>query len=293
MFSNVLVGVDFRPTGRDAIALASQLVDKGGAMVLEHVYPGDFKPTRAVTPALVREDRERAEAQLEQERADANVEAELIVVQSPTPGRGLHEVAEARASDLLVLGSCHHGTVGRAMLGDNTRASIGGAPCAVAVAPAGFAQRAKPLATIGVAFDGSPESQAALETARALAASRNARIRALHVVTLGGYRYAGMLLISEINGFVEQEDARMKTLEGVDGRAEYGLPTEDLASFASEVDLLVVGSRGYGPWGRLMHGSTSAQLARHARGPLLIVPRPSRPDGAHESTDARPTAVAA
>ena len=39
------------------------------------------------------------------------------------------------------------------------------------------------------------------------------------------------------------------------------------------LDLLVVGSRNYGPVKRLVLGSTSNYLARHARGPLLVLPR--------------------
>ena len=37
---------------------------------------------------------------------------------------------------------------------------------------------------------------------------------------------------------------------------------------------LVVGSRAYGPSGRLLSGTTSMQLARRAACPLLVVPRP-------------------
>ncbi len=295
MFSNALVGVDFRAGGRDAIALAAQLLDGDGSMALAHVYPGRFMPSHAITPGLVREDRERAEAKLEQERAEANVDAELIVSQGRTPGQVLHETADERDSDLLVLGSCHRGVLGRAMLGDDTRASTDGAPCAVAVAPAGFAEHPKPIATIGVAYDGSPESNAALETARTIAATHDAQIRALHIVSLTGYQYTtvGALLLTEINERVEQAEAAMKELAGVDGHAEYGLPAEDLATFGKDVDLLVVGSRGYGPWGRLVHGSTSAHLARHTRGPLLIVPRASHPTGDGESAEASHAAAIA
>ena len=39
------------------------------------------------------------------------------------------------------------------------------------------------------------------------------------------------------------------------------------------VVLLIVGSRNYGPARRMMVGSTSNHLTRHARGPLLILPR--------------------
>ena len=44
----------------------------------------------------------------------------------------------------------------------------------------------------------------------------------------------------------------MKELAGVDGRAVYGLAGEELAAFGDELDLLVVGSRGYGPLRRLV-----------------------------------------
>ena len=40
-----------------------------------------------------------------------------------------------------------------------------------------------------------------------------------------------------------------------------------------ELDLLIVGSRGYGPIGRLFPGSVSRYLVRHATCPLLVLPR--------------------
>jgi nucleotide-binding universal stress UspA family protein len=41
------------------------------------------------------------------------------------------------------------------------------------------------------------------------------------------------------------------------------------------MDVLVVGSRGYGPIKRLVLGSTSNYLQRHARCSLLVLPRAS------------------
>ena len=38
MFKNVLVGVDGRENGRDAIALASDLIDPGGRLTLANVH---------------------------------------------------------------------------------------------------------------------------------------------------------------------------------------------------------------------------------------------------------------
>ena len=65
----------------------------------------------------------------------------------------------------------------------------------------------------------------------------------------------------------------MRELSDVDGRAVYGLAGEELARFGDELDILVVGSRGYGPLRRLVSGSTSNYLERHARCSLLVLPR--------------------
>ena len=72
---------------------------------------------------------------------------------------------------------------------------------------------------------------------------------------------------------------RLTSLEGVEGRVASGVPGEELAAFGGEVDLLVVGSRGYGPVRRLMLGSTSQHLAApraRAIGPLSAA-RPATP----------------
>jgi len=67
----------------------------------------------------------------------------------------------------------------------------------------------------------------------------------------------------------------------------------EVAAFGDEVDLLVVGSRSYGPVKRLMLGSTSNHLQRHARCSLLVLPRSaaSESDRAQESTFPQPAAT--
>jgi hypothetical protein len=44
-------------------------------------------------------------------------------------------------------------------------------------------------------------------------------------------------------------------------------------SALGQLDILVVGSRGYGPVRRLVLGSTADYLERHARCSLLVLPR--------------------
>jgi nucleotide-binding universal stress UspA family protein len=61
--------------------------------------------------------------------------------------------------------------------------------------------------------------------------------------------------------------------------AVYGRPWDELVRFGEHLDLVPVGSRGYGPLGRLFLGGVSDYLARHAPRPLLILPRGSVPSG--------------
>ncbi len=265
MFDNVLVGVDGRPAGRDAIALATQLMDPDGRLTLVHVHHGE----------VAEESRDCGEL-LERERAEAGVEAELVSAVASSPGRGLHEQAEERGADLLVVGSCSRGLLGRAMLGDDTRASLNGSPCAVAIAPRGYAEHPAPLANVGVAYNSSPQGAHALAAARELAARNRATVHALEVVAIPSVAYTGIVApgVGEtIDTMLEEASTRMRALPGVDGRAVYGLAGEELAAFGEDVDLLVVGSRGYGPVRRLVLGSTSTYLQRHARCPLLVLPR--------------------
>lgn len=267
LFTNVLVGVDGRSTGRDAIALARQLVDADGTLTLAHVHDRDDAS-----------ETERSRRLLERERGETGVPAQLVSVVAPHPGRGMHELSEREDADLLVVGSSSRGVFGRVMLGDDTRAALNGAPCAVAIAPLGYADRPAPITKVGVAFDGSPQSLTALAAARRLAAASNAAILALHVVFLPAISYtgyAGAAVGETIHAMLDKARDEMHDLPDVEGRAVYGVPGEELAAFGDEVDLLVTGSRGYGPMRRLVLGSTTNYLQRHARCPLLVLPRAS------------------
>jgi nucleotide-binding universal stress UspA family protein len=195
---------------------------------------------------------------------------------SMSPGGGLHLQAEEQNADLLVVGSCSHSSFGRAMLGDDTRAALNGAPCAVAIASLGYAQHSAPIAKIGVAYNDSPESGTALAVARKLAAQTNASLHALQVVAITTYAYTGIVapnLGDTIEDMVKEANDHLKELPDVEGRAVYGLTGEELAAFGDEVDILLVGSRSYGPVRRLVLGSTSDYLERHARCSLIVLPR--------------------
>lgn len=281
MFDNVIVGVDGRPNGRDAIALASRLVSPEGKLTLVNVHGGALNPVHATTPGRLDEERAASHALLEKEREQAQTpQAELISYVAASPGRGLHDVAEQQQADLLVVGSCSRGPFGRVLIGDDTRTSLNGAPCAVAIATRGYAEHPVPIAAIGVGYDSSPESEFALATARKLAERDRALVRALEVVAIPNYAFTGFgapALGESIEAMLREANERMGALKGVEGRAVYGLAGEELAAFGDELQLLIVGSRGYGPMKRLILGSTSDYLQRHARCSLLVLPRSASP----------------
>jgi nucleotide-binding universal stress UspA family protein len=275
MFRHVIVGVDGRQGGRDAIALARLLIaPQGGVMKL--AYIDVLAPVAAAGGAGLDDFSGGDTELLERERAASDVQAELVTLIAASVGRGLHTVSESEQADLLVVGSSHRGVVGRVLIGDDTKASLNGAACAVAVAPTGYEHSMHGIKSVGVGYDDSPESRAALELARTVAGEHDARVRALNVVTLPAASFAGMAgsAWGDTAGALLSDAKRdMGQLQGVDGEAILGLPGEELAGFAERVDLLVVGSRGYGPLRRLVLGSTSTHLAGHARCPLLVLPR--------------------
>ena len=57
------------------------------------------------------------------------------------------------------------------------------------------------------------------------------------------------------------------------GDLPVGDPARELADAAQDLDLLVTGSRGYGPLRRLMLGSTSTKLVHEAPCPVLVLTR--------------------
>jgi len=276
MFKNVLVGVDGRPNGRDAVALAERLTDPDGTLTLAHVRSGELHPLHASTPGLLEQEQKASEQLLEETRTGAGVSAKLVSIVALSPGRGLHTQAEEQGADLIVVGSSSRSAFGRVMLGDDTRTALNGAPCAVAVASRDYADHPFPIAKIGVGYDESRESVAALAKAKQLAANNGATVQALEVLSIPTYAYTGFvppITGESIDEMLKEATARLSALEGVEGHAVYGLTGEELAAFGDSVDLLVVGSRNYGPVRRLVLGSTSDYLERHARCSLLVLPR--------------------
>jgi nucleotide-binding universal stress UspA family protein len=278
----LMVGVDGSEGGDDALALARLLgaeTDAGVLVVCVIPYgplPADFRAldddAAAEAGPLLEEARERLEGLEVETRAFGGGSAAGVMT----------SLAESEDADLIVVGSPHRGAVGRALIGSVAENLLHGAPCPVVVAPRGYAgQRHEAIARIAVAFDGTPESKAALHAAEALAARSNAAIEVLTVVAppvaipgAAGYGYVPAeppdpdRIVTDAIGSVDDRLA-------AHGRRLDGPPASRLAEACEDgVDLLVAGSRRYGPAMRVLLGSVSTQLIHMAPCPVLVVPRP-------------------
>jgi nucleotide-binding universal stress UspA family protein len=276
MFSKVLIGVDGKEGGRDAIALARTLVSPEGELTVAYVFGHAARELRGRDARPKSDGAQHARELLERECAEAGVEAHLRWRDASSVGRGLHELAVLTGADLLVVGSSQRSLIGRVRLGDHTRAALNGAPCAVAVAPAGYGSELPPLMReIGVGYDGSPESRHALDVARALAAEFGSTLSAFQAVSIPASDYL-RAEHGSIHDMVRRAREQIGALDGVEPHAAYGDPVEELTVFSASLDLLVVGSRSYGPLRRLVYGSTSQRLARTARCALVVLTRNDR-----------------
>jgi nucleotide-binding universal stress UspA family protein len=300
MFKTIIVGVDGREGGRDALALAASLRRVFASdLVAVHAFPVDYYVGRGANGAYEEALHERAAKTVRDEVERSGVTAQAVTVADDSPGRALQRAASGHDADLIVVGSAHHGRVGRVLAGDVTAGTLHGAPCPVLVAPRGQLEYGRPLQTIGVGFDGSPESRAALELAREIAMAVGAHLRVIDVVVppdVGGPFPAYRPDWAE-HAHIRREEAEERLAavlaelgDIATGEIPFGDPARELAHAADHLDLLVVGSRGYGPLRRLMLGSTSSKLVHEAPCPVLVLTRFARHDAeAVEATAAGQT----
>jgi len=156
MFGKIVIGVDGRQGGRDAIALARHLASPDASFTLVHVYGrGPISWWRHQRGEERPFDREASMLATERERA--GIQASIACVPGPSPATGLHDLANTIAADLIVVGASRHTPPGRVLLGDDASASLHGAPCPIAVAPRGYTRSAVPYAksTSGRSADSS------------------------------------------------------------------------------------------------------------------------------------------
>jgi nucleotide-binding universal stress UspA family protein len=275
MYREIIVGHDLHDGGDDALALGRLLAAPSGAhLVVAGVFPTGIVPRGF--EARWREEEERVAGEIQSIADEAAAEAEAFP--SGSPARGLHDLAEERDSDLIVVGSSRHSELGQILAGNVGLGLLHGSPCAVALAPRGYRDHApRELGALTVGVDGSDESGLALRAAISLAEASGAGLRLVAVAVpppvLRGGRGAGRgpgyeaLKDAIEDQMREQLSAAAASIpDEVSATATLvsGDPAERLVEAAADGGILILGSRAYGPVRRVLLGSVSSALVRSA-----------------------------
>jgi nucleotide-binding universal stress UspA family protein len=257
-------------------------------IVSVHGVRADRLAARQMTEELLADAGETL-AELEGELHAQGVAAEYRDVEGTSAPRALHELAEAQDAGLLVIGSTKQGAVGRLLPGSTAQRLMHGAPCPVAVVPHGW-KAGGGLKTIGVAYVDTDEGREALRGAHALAGRAGALLR---VLTVARVRFAAHAEteprmagrrgkdFDEVEGEhrVLAETAARDAVAQLDGEVEVEVdafaedPAPTLIAASERLDLLVCGSRGYGPIRAVLLGGVSRRVAAEAHCPVIVLPR--------------------
>lgn len=286
--SVILVGVDASERSEDAVDFTQHLARATGAhVVVTSVFPYDDGPSLAPNVAYRSAMRRDAEDTVRTmaRRFDLGDRVRTITVGRTSPAHGLQDIAKSEHAALIVVGSSHVGVAGRVLPGSTAERLLHGAPCPVAVVPKHYrVAETHALRKIGVAYDGSPESTAAVEAAIEVVRATAGELRVIHVAdvmaygapaAMGGPSYIQMS--DEIDReTAEQLDQRVARLpEDVYGTGvlRAGDPARELVAQSHGLDVLVTGSRRYGPLRAVLLGGVTGRLLREIACPVVVVPR--------------------
>jgi nucleotide-binding universal stress UspA family protein len=208
--------------------------------------------------------------------------ARRVVCDLPVPA--LLDASEGAA--LVVVGARGLGGFRGMLLGSVSQHVLHHARVPLAVIrPMESGQDASGAGRVVVGVDGSPSSAAALAWAIAEGAARGAAVEVIHaweppllygpVAGVAGYEGAAVEDAGErlLREMVERAtEAAGAAPPAVERTVATGGAASSLLDVAKAADLLVVGRRGLGGFGRLLLGSVSDHVARHAPCPVVVVP---------------------
>lgn len=278
----IVTGYEDTPGGHDALVLGAQLSRLTGlAAVVATVHPTDV---RKVTSSVEEPRNELRTQQVARRRfAEARefigegwgeVEPEFTDLGPGPIADVLTEYSDEVGAAVLVVGSTGHGLLGRLSPGRTVQRLLPIANCPVAIAPRGYrhighrARTPAPIRVVGVAYDGSPESDRAAAVAVHLASRTGAALRFITVAASDDdLADARAIAHKGVAGAPVEIDALADVL--------IGPVAAILADLPERTDVLVIGSRGYRMMRRLLLGGVAGALVRTARYPVVVVPGPA------------------
>lgn len=239
-------------------------------------------PAAAARDDLVGEELERLRTDLTH---DDGIAIRTRNVNAPTPAgvaRALQRVIDEEHARLAVVGSTKRGVIGQVAPGTTAQRVMNGCACPVVVVPHGHDPPNR-LATVGVAFVPTPEGRRALHEAATIAKMAGADLRVLSVVkpgigaaaSAGPAKEAAERTRAALEATVADAIAELADRVPAAGEVLVGDPADALARVSPYLDLLVMGSRGYGPGLAVLLGGVSRRVTMTARCPVLVVPRGS------------------
>ncbi|HEY1775540.1 MAG TPA: universal stress protein [Solirubrobacteraceae bacterium] len=136
-----------------------------------------------------------------------------------------------------------------------------------------------------VAYDGSRDSDAALELAASLAVDQNATLTLLAVVpdvatAVTSVEAGPYELESVFTQMLEDAKAKLPAEVSVATRLEHGSAAARIAQAADGHDLVVMGTHGRGRVGEALIGSVSRDVVHALRAAVLLTRAPEESDAA-------------
>lgn len=290
MASRVVIGYDGSEASEDAVAFGLTWCRSTGDLpVIATVYPEEH-PLGAGRVDFEWATYVRKQAESIQDKARATVGDAALYrnVASTSAAHGLADLAEDVEAVMLIVGTTQETGLSRTLLGSSTERLLHGATAPVTVVPPGWRQSAPDrISSIGVAYVDTRDGREALRVAVRVALRIPARLTLYSILGQSSERYSYLVGRTDEQAFVDKaRDSYGKALEfaaaGVPPELEprtvllEGAVVESLAALGpDDVDVLVCGSRGYGPVRRVLLGGVSSPLIRRAQLPVTVVPRPA------------------
>jgi nucleotide-binding universal stress UspA family protein len=288
MASRVVIGYDGSEASEDAVAFGLTWCRSTGDVPIVATVSPEEHPFGAGRVDVEWSTYVREQAEIIQDKARAIVGDAALYrnLASTSAAHGLADLAEDIEAVMLIVGTTQETGLARSLLGSSTERLLHGATAPVMVVPPGWRQSAPDrISSVGVAYLDTRDGREALRMAVRVALRIPARLTLYSVIGQSSERYSYLVGRTDEEAFLDKaRDSFGKALEfaaaGVPPELEprivllEGAVVESLAALGpDDVDMLVCGSRGYGPVRRVLLGGVSSPLIRRARLPVAVVPR--------------------